>query len=221
MSQTKTAVIFDLDGTLLDTIDDLADAMNHVLADNNFPEHPVEAYYRFIGNGMAKLVERALPASIGSDASQVARYTEAFRLTYENHWDQKSKPYPGIPELLDVLAADSVPMAVCSNKPDPFTQKCIARLLPDWRFALVLGHSERFPRKPDPMSTLHIAEQLGTPPARTWFVGDSGVDMQTARAAGAVAVGVLWGFRTEEELRDNGAQHIVATPGNLAGLLER
>ena len=219
MLDRHTAVIFDLDGTLLDTIDDLADSMNHVLQENALPVHPVEAYFHFIGNGMAKLVERALPVEIRSDAEQVTTFTEAFRIAYDVRWDQKSKPYPGIPEVLDALIAAGIPMAVCSNKPDPFTQKCVAELLPHWKFACVLGQSYTFPRKPDPASTLHIAETLNLAPADAWFIGDSGVDMQTAAAAGAKAVGVLWGFRSESELRDSGATYIVATPAELRELL--
>lgn len=211
----STAVIFDLDGTLLDTIDDLADSMNHVLAANGLPEHPVEAYFQFIGNGMAKLVERALPEAIRADSARVVELTEAYRLAYEGRWNRKSKPYAGIPRLLDALAASGVPMAVCSNKPDAFTQKCIAHLLPRWEFACVLGQTDAFPRKPDPGSALHIAGRLGVAPADAWFVGDSGVDMLTARAAGMRAIGVLWGFRSEAELRENGAGHIVATPEEL------
>jgi phosphoglycolate phosphatase len=219
MPNLQTAVIFDLDGTLLDTIDDLADSMNHVLQESELPEHPVEAYFRFIGNGMAKLVERALPEEFRVDAGQLATFTEAFRVAYEARWNQKSKPYDGIPEVLDALVAAKIPLAVCSNKPDPFTQKCVAQLLPKWDFARVQGHSDAFPRKPDPASTIDIARELAIAPADAWFIGDSDVDMQTAVAAGTKAVGVLWGFRSESELRAAGAAHIVATPGELLNLL--
>ena len=219
MPPTRSAVIFDLDGTLLDTIDDLADSMNQVLAEKHLPTHPVEAYFHFIGNGMAKLVERALPPEIRGNAADLTEYTEAFRLCYDKHWNRKSKPYAGIPELLDTLINAAVPMAICSNKPDAFTQKCVTQLLPTWKFDCVLGHSDAFPRKPAPDSAIHIARQLGATPSDTWFIGDSGVDMQTASAAGMKAVGVLWGFRNESELRDNGAQYIVATPVELSKLL--
>ena len=219
MSDNRTAVIFDLDGTLLDTIDDLADSMNHVLEENGLSAHPVEAYFQFIGNGMAKLVERALPDDLQRDAAQIEAFTEAFRIAYDARWNCKSKPYPGIPELLDALVAENVPLGVCSNKPEPFTQKCVAQLLPSWGFTCVLGHSDAFPRKPDPSSTVHIASQLGFTPADTWFIGDSGVDMQTASAAGARAVGVLWGFRSETELRDHGAMHVIETPDELRSLI--
>lgn len=220
MPTSHTAVIFDLDGTLLDTIDDLADSMNHVLTENSLPTHPVEAYFHFIGNGMAKLVERALPGRLQGDADQLASFTEAFRQAYDSRWNQKSQPYEGIPEVLDALVSADVPMAVCSNKPDPFTQKCVRELLPKWDFASVLGHSDAFPRKPDPASTLHIAGQLNVAPGDAWFIGDSGVDMQTAVAAGAKAVGVLWGFRSEKELREAGAAHIVDSPEALLDLLQ-
>jgi phosphoglycolate phosphatase len=110
--------------------------------------------------------------------------------------------------------------SLCSNNPDAFTQKCVAQLLPAWKFDCVLGHSDGFPRKPAPESALHIVDQLGSARSSTWFVGDSGVDMQTASAAGMRAVGVLWGFRGEDELRDNGAQYIMATPAELRKLLQ-
>jgi phosphoglycolate phosphatase len=213
------AVIFDLDGTLLDTIDDLADAMNHILKGQGFETHPTGSYFRFIGNGMVELVERALPEEIRGDSAAVHGYTEAFRARYSERWNIKTKPYEGIPAVLDALTEANIPMGVCSNKPDQLTKKCISVILDSWSFGSVLGQSDAFPRKPDPASALQVVKELGADPGRTWFVGDSGVDMKTATAAEMVAVGVLWGFRSRVELEDNNAGHVVESPAALLDLL--
>ncbi len=217
--QNPEAVIFDLDGTLLDTIGDLADAMNHVLGSNGFPLHEEATYFGFIGNGMVNLVARALPDEVAADPEALAQYTSAFRARYSDRWNIKTGPYEGIPAVLDALSEKGVPMGVCSNKPHALTKKCIEGILSEWRFGCVLGHSDAFPRKPDPASAEHVASSLGASPGRTWFVGDSGVDMMTARNAGMVAVGVLWGFRSSRELKEHGAEIMVDSPNELLELI--
>ena len=212
------AVIFDLDGTLLDTLDDIANAANRVLAARNFPAHPNSIYRAFIGDGVVKLMLRALPPT-HQDEATVKACVEAYTREYERSWNVATRPYPGVPELLDALTAWGMPLAVLSNKPDHFTQRCVSELLPAGRFKVVLGASERFPRKPDPAAALEIARRLAVAPAECVLVGDSGVDMQTARAAGMRGVAALWGFRGREELLRDGAQHFLAQPADLLGLV--
>ena len=143
------AVLFDLDGTLLDTLEDLADSTNAALRAQGFPEHPLAAYRYFIGDGVENLVRRALPPE-RLDAASVARLAEAMRGEYFVRWAVKTRPFPAIPELLDALTARGLPMAVLSNKPDNFTRLCVLRLLPRWRFEVVLGADAGMPKKPDP-----------------------------------------------------------------------
>ena len=146
---------------------------------------------------------------------------EAYQQEYGRTWNALTKPYTGVPELLDALAKRGTKLAVLSNKPDRFTQQCVAELLAPWKFDAALGASDRFPRKPDPASALETARRLGVAPGECLFVGDSGVDMQTARAAGMCRVGALWGFRDQQELMANGAQFLIRSPGEVLDLLSR
>ncbi|MGE5599497.1 MAG: HAD family hydrolase [Bacteroidota bacterium] len=217
MSPKFSAVLFDLDGTLLDTLDDLAASMNAVLAGRGLPGHPVEAYRHFVGDGMETLVRRALPA--GSDEAAIAASLAAMRAEYGRRWADQTRPYPGVPDMLDALAARGLPMAILSNKPDDFSRLTVERLLPRWRFRAVVGMRPGVPRKPDPAAALQIASELKIPPNQFIYLGDTGTDMCTARGAGMYAVGALWGFRTAEELRENGAARLIAAPGELLALL--
>ena len=204
-------VIFDLDGTLLDTLEDIADSVNRVLRANGFPIHQLEAFRFFVGDGSRMLVKRALPENERSDAS-VACYLSAFKKDYAKAWDVKTKPYPGIPELLNHLMQTHVRMAVCSNKPHAFTVLCVEKLLHQWRFDPIVGQNRRYPKKPAPDSALAIAHAMGISPSEALFVGDSGVDMQTATAAGMLPVGAAWGFRPEKELLENGSMYVARSP---------
>ncbi|QEH38608.1 Phosphoglycolate phosphatase [Aquisphaera giovannonii] len=216
------AVLFDLDGTLLDTLEDLGRSVNEVLEGHGFPPHPMDAYRRFIGDGVAMLVERALPAeAVRADPSLVPRCVEGFREAYGRGWDVASGPYPGIPELLDALVARGIPMAVLSNKPHPFTRRCVEELLPRWRFAAVLGDRPGFARKPDPGEALRIAADLGVEPGRVAYLGDSSIDMETARGAGMIALGAGWGFRGASELLAHGAVAALSRPIELLGWVDR
>ncbi len=215
---SHSAVLFDLDGTLLNTIDDLTDAINAALAKSGLPARSVAECRYFVGDGVQQLVLRSLPEG-RRDAATAAAITEAYRAAYAANWDRKTTVYEGIPELLDGLTARAVAMAVFSNKPDDFTRLMVARLLPRWPFAAVRGARGDRPRKPDPAVALEIARDIGVCPADFLYVGDTDTDMQTAAAAGMYAVGALWGFRTADELLRNGARTLIAHPSELLRLV--
>ncbi|MBN1669852.1 MAG: HAD family hydrolase [Kiritimatiellae bacterium] len=213
------AVLFDLDGTLLDTIGDLAVSMNNVLRGLGFPTHAVEAYKRFVGDGVVNLAKRVLPDAQRSDEELVARCVAAMRVEYAAHWADTTRPYPGVPELLNELTRRHVPKAVLSNKPHESTVRCVAGLLAEWEFDTVLGQQPGVPCKPDPTGAQRVAAQLGIAPARFLYLGDTGTDMRTACAAGMHALGALWGFRTADELRRHGAKRLMTRPTDLLDLL--
>ena len=205
------AVIFDLDGTLLDTLQDIADSVNRVLRAMGFPIHKVDTFRFFVGDGSRMLIKRALPENERMDES-VERHLVAFQQDYAKAWDVKTKPYAGIPELLNHLQQADIRMAVCSNKPHAFTVLCVEKLLGQWPFDPIFGQSSRYPKKPEPDSALAIADGMGIAPSNILFVGDSGVDMQTAVAANMLPVGAAWGFRPEKELLENGCQFVAHKP---------
>ncbi len=211
------AVIFDLDGTLLDTLDDLADSANEALSAGGFPSHPVDAYRTFVGDGMAVLIERILPAEARL-SGEVDRVLQTYRAAYDRRWKAKTILYPGIDDLLTGLAGKGIPLAVLSNKPQAYTEICMAHFLGHHPFQIIFGQRDHVTRKPDPAGAWEIAQQLGLAPQEVLFVGDTATDMDTATAAGMVPVGVLWGFREEAELRAHGARHIVREPGEILAL---
>ncbi len=212
------AVLFDLDGTLLDTLDDLAMAANRVLTSRKLPVHPVEAYRYFVGDGIRILVERILPAEL-RQPEIIDTAVTAFQEEYAKNWHDQSAPYPGIDRMLDRLTAEGLRLSILSNKPDAFTRLCVQRLLPRWTFDPLFGQRQGMPKKPDPAAALEIAGRLGLSPVEILYVGDTAVDMHTARAAGMDVVGVLWGFRTAEELQGAGAHCLIASPEELLPLL--
>jgi phosphoglycolate phosphatase len=214
-AQHFQAVLFDADGTLLDTLQDLADSMNATLSQFAFPVHATAKYKYFVGDGIENLVRRALPESSAHDPATVSQCVETMRDIYGRNWNKKSRPYPGIPELLDGLANRGIIMTVLSNKPDDFTGKVIRELLPSWHFEIVMGERPPIPRKPDPSSAIEIARRLAIPPENFLYLGDTATDMKTANGAGMYAVGALWGFRTSEELLANGARKLIHTPIEL------
>ena len=201
-------IIFDLDGTLLDTVADLANATNQALAKCGYPIHPTEAYYRFVGNGINKLFARALPEEARTEEN-VQHIRALFIPYYNEHNADDSRPYPGIVELLTHLQNQGIRLAVASNKYQQATAKLVGHFFPDIRFAAVYGQREGIPIKPDPAIVNDILSVTGISRARALYVGDSGVDMQTAHNASVESAGVIWGFRDEEELRVNGADHII------------
>jgi phosphoglycolate phosphatase len=215
---TPKAAIFDLDGTLLDTLDDLADSANEALAAAGLPTHPVDAYRIFVGDGIQTLVRRIVPENRAEE--KVTEVLTLYRAAYGRRWKSKTRPYTGIPEMLTALTQRAVRMAVLSNKPQKFTELCMTHHLPGFSFAPVLGQREEVPRKPHPAGALEISEMLGLIPGEIAFVGDTRTDMDTATAAGMVPVGVTWGFREVEELRAHGAQVIVDHPSELLAIFE-
>ncbi len=214
-----SAVIFDLDGTLLNTLDDIADSVNEVLQRGGFPEHPVDSYRLFVGDGARVLMEKALPKEI-DNPHDIDTYLEEFRREYHNRWNRKSKPYRGIEEMLRQLHGLGIPFAVLSNKPDAFTKLCVSHYFPDTGFRVIRGMLDSVPRKPDPAGALATAEIMGVSPGQCLFVGDSSIDMRTANRSEMHAVGVSWGFRSVEELRATGAQQIIDTPHELTEILK-
>ncbi|MDD2560117.1 MAG: HAD family hydrolase [Bacteroidales bacterium] len=278
------ALIFDLDGTLIDSLQDIADAMNRVLTAQKLPSHSYAEYKEFIGRGLKNLVERCLPEDQQNEELQASCH-EALIREYSKHFVVKTDLYPGIRELLEQISlkyaggqqdsspashrTDSqagttsatpsagitsatpsagitcatpsagitgagafagtastarhtkrFPMAILSNKADEITQLIARQLGLTAYFDLILGATPRFPRKPDTQSSLYLAEQLGCRPAEVLYIGDSGVDMQTAKNAGMTALGVSWGFRSRQELLDNGADYVVDTPAEILDLLK-
>lgn len=214
----KSYVIFDLDGTLLNTIDDLATATNHALAVMDFPQHGMWVYPTMVGNGVRKLIERALP----DDARSEKNITEAlahFTEYYNEHCCDATKPYPGIVDLLTDLSARGINMAVTSNKYQEAVTKLINHYFPGANFRAILGNEDGMPRKPDPSIVFKALSMCPTPKAETLYVGDSGVDMETARRACVESCGVTWGFRSIHELKEALADHIVSTPDQIAALV--
>lgn len=213
------AVLFDLDGTLLDTLQDIGDSMNAVLERFGFAPHPLEAYRYFVGDGMANLVRRALPEIHRHREATVDACLAALREVYGEHWMDKTRPYPGIPEMLDQLSARKLSLSILSNKPHDFTQAMVRELLPRWDFACVFGERPQVARKPDPSAALEISRLTRIPTEAFAYLGDTGTDMITARSAGMHAVGVLWGFRPAEELTKHGAEILISKPADFLGLL--
>lgn len=210
----KQLVIFDLDGTLLNTIADLATSTNYALRRCGFPEHRVEEYLYFVGNGITKLFERALPEESRS-AENIAYMRTFFLEYYTEHNTDHTRPYDGIPHLLEVLSARGVKMAVASNKYQAGTEKLIAHFFPQIPFVAVLGQREGIPTKPAPDIVYDILQRAGVEKDDTLYVGDSDVDMCTARAAGVESAGVTWGFRGRDELSRAGACHLAETPDDI------
>jgi phosphoglycolate phosphatase len=212
------AALFDLDGTLLDTLEDIASSMNVVLSSRGFPVHAVDLYRHFVGDGMETLVRRTLPPASSDDAELLAACLRDMRREYSRRCYDTSRPYPGIPEMLHGLSRSGIKLAVFSNKPDDFTKEMTAFFFPDIRFVMVLGLSPDVPRKPDPTGAFIIAREARVAPGEFLYLGDTATDMKTAAGAGMFAAGAAWGFRGEKELRENGARAIVNAPGEVVSL---
>jgi phosphoglycolate phosphatase len=212
------AVIFDLDGTLLDTLEDIADSMNSVLGKLGHPVHDTEAYKYFVGDGFRILAKRTLPENC-QDEGYIDQAYMKVRDEYLKRWADKTKPYAGISEMLDGFTSAGLKLAVLSNKSDDFAKLMIKKLLPSWEFDPVFGERKGIPKKPDPAGALEIADILGVKRDECLYLGDTGVDMLTASAAGMFAVGVLWGFRKADELLANGAAVLINKPQEALSLI--
>lgn len=207
-------VVFDLDGTLANSIEDIADSMNIVLSEKDFPTHDYDTYKTFVGKGIKSLVENALPDSERDEATLNACFNQMMSV-YDDNCVVKTCLYPGIAELLTELQKKDIKIAIFSNKANELTQKVVKVLLADWPLEMVIGAGGDIPKKPDPKGALLISEKMGIAPDKLIYVGDSGVDMQTAENSGMYAAGVLWGFRDMEELLENGAKILVENPMDL------
>lgn len=213
----KRIAIFDLDGTLLNTIADLADSTNQALAALGYPTHETDAYRFMVGNGINKLFERALPEEARNETN-VLKVRSLFVPYYDLHNADLSRPYPGIPELLKKLQENGVLLAVASNKYHSATCKLVNHYFPELEFAAVLGQRENVPPKPDPTIVHDILQMTDRKADEAIYIGDSGVDMQTALQAGVTACGVTWGFRPRTELEAFHPTHLVDHPAEIATL---
>ncbi|WP_397446277.1 HAD family hydrolase [Polaribacter sp. R77954] len=211
------AIIFDLDGTLINSLYDIADAMNVVLKNLNYPTHSYEKHQSFIGSGIRSLVEKALPLDQQNE-QQIETCYKAMVEVYSNNCTTKTKPYQGIIELLDELISRDVKLCVLSNKADEFTKKIVATILPTY-FCAVHGLTIEAYKKPHPFGALEISKNLKIKTQEIIYVGDTGIDMQTAKNANMLAVGVSWGYRPKEELIAEGAKHVIQNPLDLIDIL--
>ncbi len=207
-------IIFDLDGTLANTLEDISDSLNRVLLKNGFQEHDYNTYKKIVGKGLENLVTNSLPEK-SREKEIIARCVESMINDYRNNCLSKTKLYPGITEMLDQLKKYDIKAAVFSNKIQELTQKIVSALVKNFNFNVVLGAKPELPRKPDPAGALMICKTLGITPAEMLYVGDSGTDMITANKAGMFAAGVSWGFRTRVELVENGAKILLDNPQEL------
>ncbi len=214
----KNLVIFDLDGTLLNTIADLGDACNYALRTMGYSEHALVTYNYMVGNGVRKLIERAEP---DADPETVDRLLTLFREYYDEHATDRTKPYPGIRELLEQLNEKGVALAVATNKYQAAVDKIINHFFPEIPFVAVMGQVEDRPTKPDPSVVFAILNEHPTAKSDVLFVGDSGVDIETARRACVESVGVTWGFRPVSELRGAYADNIVSSADEIMEIVNR
>jgi len=216
MKYSVNAIIFDLDGTILNSISDIADCANQVLSENNMPVHPVDSYRYFVGEGARTLIRNILPEQFKNE-DIIEEYLQRFKILYNENYNKKSYIYAGIIELLDELFQRKFKVAVFSNKPHVVTLNCLSFYLPDYSFNFIIGQGfrEDIPVKPHPAGALHIAESLAIPCCEFLYIGDTATDMKTARSAGMVPVGVSWGFRPQKELIDAGAEIILQRPMEL------
>ena len=213
VSHRFKTIIFDLDGTLIDSLTDIADAANEALKFVGYPAHSKQKYRLYVGDGLLTLAERMVPA--GTPESAIREIVDRFKKNYTLNWSSNSHPYPGILETLETLKKEELNLAVLSNKPDDFTQLFVARFFPQNIFAQVMGNRHGVPKKPDPTAALAIADYFGTSPDRCLLIGDSSVDIRTGSSAGMTSMGVSWGFRDRQELEDSGADIIIDRPADI------
>ena len=211
--KSYSTVIFDLDGTLLNTLEDLTNATNQALRECGYPEHTMEDVKGFVGNGIGMLIRRALPPECDADPEAYEMTLQAFKRYYFLHNNDTTAPYPGIPVLIDALQEKGLKLAVVSNKNDPNVKALCQYYFPS--IPLAVGEREGIRRKPEPDTVLHVMKEFGSAKCHTLYVGDSDVDVQTARNAGVDCAAVLWGFRSEEHLKNAGARNLFRSPKEL------
>lgn len=212
------AVLFDLDGTLADSLIDLADGVNRAIASKGFPTHEVEAFKYFVGDGIPKMIERALPED-NRDAATINEIKDIFLPYYAIHYADNTYAYEGMPELVNTLKSQGFIVAVVTNKEQHMANEVVKSLYGDV-FDLIFGKRDGIPAKPDPTAALMAMEELGVTPEECVFIGDSGMDVATAVNSGAVPVGEIWGFRKEDELLANGAKYIISKPDELLDIIK-
>lgn len=212
------ALIFDLDGTLIDSLEDIAICANMVLQQFGLPTHAIKDYKRFVGAGAQVLMENCTPKN--SSEELVQKTIKEFKVIYDQNMKNNTFPYEGIDELLEQLTKDNYKIGVLSNKPHKFTLQYIEKLFKNYNMIEVHGQKDNIPRKPNPIAAINIAKSFDIACEDIYFIGDTDIDMQTAKNAGMIAVGVKWGFRTVKELEDNGANFIVNKPLDILKLLK-
>lgn len=209
------ALIFDLDGTVLNTLEDIASACNHILKLHGYPVHSIESYRYKVGNGFEMLIKRALPESARLAPEQLSEMVQEARQYYKNHMTVNTRPYPGMEAALRKLQEQGCKLAVLSNKPDAMCKELMAHYYPQISFLRVYGARDNMPLKPDPKALLDLLNEIEVNIRDSAYVGDSNVDMETARNAGTWAIGVAWGFREPDELLKAGADAIMMTPASM------
>lgn len=212
------AVLFDLDGTLVNSLADLACSTNFALEKFGHPTHDVELFKYFVGDGMSKLIERALPEDKRQD-DYIKQVLDVFMTHYKEHYIDNTAAYDNIIETVDAIISKGIKIAVVSNKIQNMAETVTNKIFGD-RFSIVCGKREGYPAKPDPTLTLEVINQMGVEPSQCLFIGDSGMDMAVAKNAKTLALGVLWGFRKEDELRFSGADFIVKEPCEIINIIE-
>jgi phosphoglycolate phosphatase len=216
---THNAVIFDLDGTLINSLEDLADSTNEVLTKYGFTNHSIEAYKKFIGNGMRQLVKNSVPKN--TEESLIDTILQDLKSIYNKNFTNKTHPYENVHSMLEKLKELGIKMAVCSNKPDSLTNEIVEEIIGKDYFGVIFGEREGIPRKPDPTSLLEASRHLEVEPEKIIYLGDSGGDMICANKAGMFAIGALWGFREEKELVEGGAQILLSEPMELLEYIKK
>lgn len=214
----EKALIFDLDGTLIDSLTDIALCANEVLKEFNLPIHEIEEYKLFVGSGSQILIENCTPKNTSNKL--ITKILKRFKIVYDGKLQGNTKPYDGINKVLETLKNKNYKIGVLSNKPHEFTIKYVEEFFSDYNIIEVHGQKDSVPAKPHPIGAINIAEKFNLPSEDIFFIGDSDVDMKTAKSAGMVAIGVSWGFRSVEELKENGADFIVKTPHDILELLK-
>jgi phosphoglycolate phosphatase len=214
------AVIFDLDGTLLDTLGDIADANNKMLGKYSYPQHPLEKYIKWIGNGATKLIIDSLPDSANLNEDRIYEYLKTYTSIYIDNIANKTKVYKGIEGLLVYLCENNIRFAINTNKPKVLTDLVCNACLKQWPFQLIIGDNGEYPKKPKPASSIYIANHLAVPPANILFIGDSEVDLETAKNAGMQFMGVNWGYGDHQLMMKMGCQKLVESPMEIIDFIE-